>query len=71
MIYKNLKKEMSINNITNPDSSLLDNSKKIEAADLLIYRGKKYSDNKNKLKQQFDLKEKEKCPFKPELGSKK
>ena len=62
---------MSISNIKDEDLSILSNSQRNDVAELLIYRGKKYSENKNKLKLEYQRKELEKWTFKPELISKK
>jgi hypothetical protein len=68
-MYNTLKQEISTNNSKfdsiNISAGMAEN---LDAADLLIYRGEKYKENKLKLKEKLSHKEFEQCTFKPELN---
>lgn len=70
-IYNNLKQEISINQskIDKVNASE-EQSSNLEAADLLLYRGEKYKENRLKLKEELSKKEFDECTFKPTLFAK-
>lgn len=70
MIYNTLKQEISANN-SKTNSANISASQMVDsldAADLLIYRGEKYKENKLKLKEKLSQKEFEHCTFQPEVN---
>jgi hypothetical protein len=68
IVYKNLKQEITSSHYNLETSSNV--SQALEAADLLLYRGEKYKENRLKLKEEISLKEIEKCTFKPTMLAK-
>lgn len=66
LIYNTLKQEISANNSVNTSAGQMADN--LDAADLLIYRGEKYKENKLKLKEKLSQKEFEQCTFKPEVN---
>lgn len=68
IVYKNLKEEIASSH-PNPNAST-NISQALEAADLLLYRGEKYKENRLKLKKEVSQKEIEKCTFKPTMYAK-
>lgn len=70
-IYNNLKQEISINQSrVDKFNASEEQSSNLEAADLLLYRGEKYKENRLKLKEELSKKEFDECTFKPTLYTK-